>query len=99
MQTKISKAEMPTDPIGGKPPAGSVPSVADFDYQVKYQRAPEAVLWLMPAIAIYGFHCASANIGAGPNVILAYSKPAKPNNESLTANNQMPYIASQTDLR
>jgi hypothetical protein len=99
METTISKTEMPTEPIGGKPPAGSVPSVADFDYQVKYQRAFEAVLWSMPAIAIYGFHRASANIGAGPNVILAYSKPSKPNNESLTANNQTPYIASQTDLQ
>jgi hypothetical protein len=65
------------DPIGGKPPAGSTPSVADLDYQAKYQRAFEAVLWSMPAIAIHGFHRASANIGAGPNVILAYSKPAK----------------------
>jgi hypothetical protein len=25
-------AEMPTDPIGGKPPAGSKPSVKDLDY-------------------------------------------------------------------
>ena len=99
MKTTISKTEMPTDPIGGKPPAGSVPSVADFDYQVKYQRAFEAVLWSMPAIAIYGFHRAAAEIGAGPNVILAYSKPAKPNLEALTGNNQTPYIVSQTDLR
>jgi hypothetical protein len=90
---------MPTDPVGGKPPAGSVPSVTDFDYQVKYQRAFEAVLWSMPAIAIYGFHRAAAELGAGPNVILAYSKPARPNLEGLTANNQTPYIASQTDLR
>ena len=99
MRTKNPKSEMPTDPIGGKPPAGSAPSVADLDYQVKYQRAFEAVLWSMPAIAIYGFHRASAGIDAGPNVILAYSKPAKPNDEALTANNQTPYIASQTDLR
>lgn len=91
--------EMPTDPIGGKSPAGSVSSVADFDYQIKYQRAFEAVLWSMPAIAIYGFHRVAAELGAGPNVILAYSKPAKPNLEALTANNQTPYITSQTDLR
>ena len=90
---------MPTDPIGGKPPAGSLPSVTDFDYQIKYQRAFEAVLWSMPAVAIYGFHRAASDIGAGPNVILAYSKPAKPNLEALTANNQTPYIVSQTDLR
>lgn len=88
-----------TDPVGGKPSPGSKPSVTDLDYQVKYQRAFEAVLWSMPAIGIYGFHRASELIGAGPNVILAMSGPAKPNNESLTANNQVPYTASQTDLR
>jgi hypothetical protein len=53
----------------------------------------------MPAVAIYGFHRASAELGAGPNVILAYSEPAKPNSELLTANNQVPYILSHTDLR
>ena len=90
---------MPTDPIGGKPPAGVKPSVADLDYQVKYQRAFEAVLWSMPAVSIYGFHLAAAKLGAGANVILAWSKPAKPNLEALTGNNQVPYIASQTDLR
>ena len=36
--------KIPTDPIGGKPPAGSKPSVPDLDYQVKYQRAFEAVI-------------------------------------------------------
>ena len=51
METPISKTEMPTDPIGGKPPADSTPSIANFDYQVKYQMAFEAVLWSIPAIA------------------------------------------------
>jgi len=99
MSNTLSKTDMPTEPLGGKPPAGAKPSVADLDYQVKYQRAFEAVLWSMPAIGIYGFHRASELIGAGSNVILAFSRPARPNNESLTANNQVPYIASQTDLR
>jgi hypothetical protein len=99
MSTMFSKSELPTDPIGGKPPAGSAPSVSDLDYQVKYQRAFEAVLWSMPAVAIYQFHRAAAEIGAGPNDILAYSQPAKPNLETLTANNQTPYVSSHTDLR
>jgi len=99
MSATYSKIEIPSDPIGGKPPAGSVPSVDDLDYQVKYQRAFEAVLWSMPSVAIYQFHRAAAEIGAGPNVILAYSKPAKPNLETLTANNQVPYVSSHTDLR
>ena len=46
-------SKMPTDPIGGQPPAGSKPSVKDLDYQLKYQRAFEAVLWGIPAVAIY----------------------------------------------
>jgi len=88
-----------SDPLGGKPVPGSKPSVADLEYQVKYQRAFEAVLWSMPAIAIYSFHRAAADLGAGPNVIFAWSQPAKPNLEALTGNNQTPYITSQTDLR
>jgi len=99
MSNIVSKNDMATDPIGGKPPIGSKPSVADFDYQVKYQRAFEAVLWSMPAIAVYSFHRASAELGAGSNVILAWSEPAKPNLEALTGNNQVPYILSQTDLQ
>jgi len=30
-------SKMPTDPIGGQPPAGSKPSAKDLDYQLKYQ--------------------------------------------------------------
>ena len=92
-------AELPTDPLGGKPPAGSKPSSQDLDYQVKYQRAFEAVVWSMPAIGIYGFGKAAKAIGGGPNTVLAWSQPAKPNTELLTANNVTPYLFSQTDLR
>jgi hypothetical protein len=92
-------AAMPTDPIGGKPPAGSKVSVEDLDYQVKYQRAFEAVVWSVPAVAIYGFYRGAMDVGADDNTILAWSKPATPNAELLTANNVTPYIFSQTDLR
>ena len=92
-------ASLPTDPLGGKPPAGSRPSVEDLDYQVKYQRAFEAVIWSQPAVQIHGFQRGAARLHAGPNTILASSKPAKPNLEALTGNNQTPYIVSQTDLR
>ncbi|MCJ7815137.1 MAG: DUF1254 domain-containing protein, partial [Xanthomonadales bacterium] len=91
-------AEMPTDPIGGKPPAGTKQSVKDLDYQVKYQRAFEAVIWSMPAVGIYGFTRAAEGIGGGNNTVLAWSEPAKPNAELLTANNVTPYLLSQTDL-
>ena len=40
----MARKNMITDPIGGKPPTGSKPSVSDLDYQVKYQRAFEAVV-------------------------------------------------------
>jgi len=90
--------KMPTDPVGGKPPAGSKVSVEDLDYQVKYQRAFEAVLWSMPAVSIYGFYRGAMDLGAQDNTILAWSKPATPYLEGLTGNNQTPYILSQTDL-
>ena len=91
--------EQPTEPVGGKPPAGAKPSKTDLDYQVKYQRAFEAVIWSMPAVGINGFLRGFTAIGGVPNVIVAYSKPAKPNLEALTANNQVPYLSAQTDLR
>ena len=88
-----------TEPLGGQPAPGAKRSVADLDYQVAYQRAFEAVIWSMPAVSIYGFHRAARDIGAKDNTILAWSQPAKPNAELLTANNQAPYTLSQTDLR
>ena len=38
-------AQEATEPLGGQPPPGSAASTKDFDYQIKYQRAFEAVLW------------------------------------------------------
>ena len=94
-----STADMPDDPLGGKPPFGSSLSVKDLDYQVKYQRAFEAVLWSMPAISQYGFFRGAYGLGAENNTILAWSGPGKPNLEALTANNVTPYTTSQSDLR
>jgi hypothetical protein len=48
-----------TEPLGGQPPPGSTASIKDFDYQIKYQRTLEAVLWGMPADAIYRFRAAA----------------------------------------
>ena len=42
-----------TEPLGGQPPAGAKQSVRDLDEQLAYQRAFEAVLWAMPASAVY----------------------------------------------
>ncbi|MDX2417355.1 MAG: DUF1254 domain-containing protein, partial [Xanthomonadales bacterium] len=96
--TTAGAAKLPTDPLGGKPPAGSKVSVKDLDYQVKYQRAFEAVLWSTPAVGMYAYWHAAADWDAGSNTIIAWSKPATPYLEGVTGNNQTPYILSQTDL-
>src|SRR5215813_2446115 len=97
---KVAGPGQPGEPLGGQPPAGSKPSVEDFDYQVKYHRAFEAVLWNMPAIAIYSFRRAAFDdLGAKDNDIIAYSAPATPKLEAITANSTTPYIAAYTDLR
>src|SRR5215831_175377 len=97
---KVAGAGQPNEPLGGQPPEGSKPSVKDWDYQIKYQRAFEAVLWNMPAIAIYSFRRAAFNdLGAKDNDIIAYSATATPKLEAITANSTTPYIAAYTDLR
>jgi hypothetical protein len=93
-------AQAGQEPLGGQPPAGATASVKDFDYEIKYHRAFEAVLWNMPAIAIYAFRRAAFNdLGCKDNDIIAYSAPATPRLEALTANSTTPYIAAYTDLR
>jgi len=91
--------DTPTEPLGGKPPAGSKPSVENLAEQVMYQRAFEAVIWSMPAVAKYGLHRATFDMGAGNNVVLAWSAGAKPLFEALTPNNTTPYVNGTTDLR
>ncbi|MFM5277414.1 DUF1254 domain-containing protein [Aeromonas caviae] len=93
-------AGQPGETESGLPPAGSVSSVEDFEYQIKYQRAFEAVLWNMPAVAIYSFRRAAFdNLGLKDNDIIAYAKPATPHLEAITANSTTPYITAFTDLQ
>lgn len=88
------------DPLGGQPTKGATPSIKDFDYQIKYQRAFEAVLWNMPAIAIYSFRRAAfTDLGMKDNDIIAYSAVATPKLEAITANSTTPYISAFTDLQ
>jgi hypothetical protein len=95
-----SSAQDGTLPLGGQPPSGATASVKDFDYQIKYQRAFEAVLWNMPAVAIYSFRrTAVDNLGARDNDIITYSATATPKLEAITANSTTPYISAFTDLR
>jgi hypothetical protein len=52
----------------------------------------------MPAVGIYGVTRTAEGVGGGDNTVLAWSEPANPNAELLTANNVTPYLLSQTDL-
>ena len=99
LTASASAQKMPTGPIDGRPPAGSKPSVDDMEFQVKKQRAFEAVVWSIPTVTTYGFWRAFTAIGAEENTILAWSKPATAYFELTTANTQVPYIWTFTDLR
>ncbi len=93
-------AQAETAPLGGRPPAAFRPSVPDLEAQVAYQRAFEAVVWAMPASAIYRLRAGMTQVpGMADNVILAYSVPLKPKDEAITPNTVTPYIAAFTDLR
>ena len=75
----VAVAQDGQEPLGGQPPKGAKTSIKDFDYQIKYQRAFEAVLWNMPAIAIYSFRRAAfTELGMKDNDIIAYSATATP---------------------
>src|SRR5499425_3516172 len=88
------------DPLGGQPPAGAKQSVTDLDAQVAYQRAFEAVLWAMPASAIYRLRVGMLQApGMADNVIAASFAPLATKQEFITANQTTPYIAAFADLR
>jgi len=94
--------KLPTDPIGGKPPAdmkASFSSFATFKDQVLYQRAFEAVLWSVPMVNKLGLRRGTLAIGGGENVVLSMSAGATPKFEALTPNNVSPYVLAMTDLR
>jgi hypothetical protein len=95
----VPPAHAQTEPLGGRPP-GTRPSVPDLEAQVAYQRAFEAVVWAMPASAIYRLRVGLTEVpGMADNVILAYSVPLKPKDEAITPNPVIPYISAFTDLR
>src|SRR5215831_14446439 len=89
-----------TEPPGGQPPADAKQSVADLDVQVAYQRAFEAVLWAMPASAIYRLRVGMLQVpGMADNVIAASFAPLKTNQEFITRNQTTPYTTAASDLR
>jgi hypothetical protein len=95
-----SLAQDAQEPLNGQPPKGATASIKDFDYQVKYQRAFEAAIWAIPALAIYRFRPAAFSVlGMKDNDIIAYSAPATPKLEAITPNSTTPYISAFTDLQ
>ena len=95
-----SIASAQTEPVGGQPAPGASQSVADLDAQAAYQRAFEAVLWAMPAAAIYRFRVGLLEQpGMADNVITAFSGPLRTNHELITPNQVTPYIGAVCDLR
>src|SRR5262245_19096811 len=93
-------AGQPNEPMGGQPPPGSSPSIKDWEYEIKRHRAFEAVLWNMPAVAIYSLRRAAFDeLGMKDNDIITYSGTGTPKLEAITANSSTPYIAAYTDLR
>ena len=88
------------EPLGGQPLPGAKQSVANLYYQVKYQRAFEAVVWAIPAVSVYRLRAGAEDLGLQDNGIISFSRVATPSSlEALTANNNTPYIAGITDLR
>lgn len=82
------------EPSGGQPPRGSQRSIADFDYQIKYQRAFEAVLWSLPSVGIQHGRVETFALGMVDNDILAMSAPATPKFETVTPNSSTNYIVA-----
>jgi hypothetical protein len=93
------KTSAQTEPLGGQPARGAKSSVKDFNEQITYQRAFEAVIWSQPAVGVYGIRRGTFAIGMKDNEILAMSRPLATRHELLTANNTTPYIAGNADLR
>jgi hypothetical protein len=79
---------------------GASASESDLSFRVKYQRAFEAVLWSLPAVANYRFRMGGfSHIGYNDNAIVAYSAPVSPKFESLTADPTEPFIGVCTNLK
>ncbi|WP_395396496.1 DUF1214 domain-containing protein (plasmid) [Novosphingobium sp. BL-8A] len=74
-------------------------SNGDFDYQIKYQRAFETLLWSLPRVGIQHGRAATLALGARDNDILALSAPATPKFETITPNSSTNYIVAYTDLK
>ena len=100
VQAQDKPAVSKSEPQGGQPPRGAKQSVTDLEEQVAYQRAFEAVLWAMPASAIYRLRVGMLQApGMADNVIAASFAPLATKQEFITPNQTTPYTAAFADLR
>jgi hypothetical protein len=94
-----ASGQVTQEPLNGQPAPGSMRSNVDFDYQIKYQRAFEAIIWSLPRVGIQHGRAATLELGAKDNDILALSGPATPKFETITPNSSTNYIVAYTDLK
>lgn len=92
------RASSIAEPIGGRPPDDTSPSIPDLEQQQLYQRAFEAVLWSMPAVSVYGFVRGSMALGGGPNTMIAFPSHLRAWAELLGATPEAPRLFGFTDL-
>jgi hypothetical protein len=73
---------------------------ANIANQLTYQRGVDAVIWAMPMVSMAEFReSAFKAYGIRYNDILLFSKPAEPQQELLTANNNVPYMGAFLNLK
>ena len=68
-------------------------STKSIEYQMKVQRASEAAIWALPAVAIYDLELAiKRDLGGKLGDIVSVSKPFTSRHGFLTANDVTPYV-------
>jgi len=72
------------------PAAGSEPAIA---YEMKVERAAQAVVWSVPAVAIWDVAVATRkDLGGEVGDVINFSKPMESRHGFLTANDVTPYV-------
>jgi len=82
------------------PIAGNTQAAQPISYQIKVQRATEAVIWAMPAVSVYDIELSiQRDLGGKFGDVVYFSKPMKSRHGFLTANDVTPYVVSAQSTR
>jgi hypothetical protein len=85
---------------GGSHASASAAEIDEMNDQIAEARARDAVLWAMPASAIYRLRVGFLEVpGMADNVILTTVTPIATKQEFITPNQTTPYIGAVSDLR